>query len=315
LKFWILLGLFLVPSAEAKTLILLTDESSGKSAEGLKSAFLSTPPFSRMKDLEIKVVVKESARCEAWKGPATNSDEEKQPGGTARILHCNNSSDLATAQAENNGDYLIFVKNDPTYRGGGGNFPTMTTGSPALMGVHEFIHTLGFADEYSYPSAFEADMYCGLAARPGETKFAPYPGLSFNIAVFEDHPPYASDSQARSLHGGQIPWFGKISASTLITSGGQLGTARGKKLIGLYPAKTCIKSTKQKKSWQPGEETTLMESLSTNYLPPAYWDQIALAMGTTISGPSAEESVSGLGKRGARESPAEPDNASGSSAR
>lgn len=285
----------------ASTITIITDELSAEKAREVQALLKRTPPFSRMKTLKVNVSAKK-INCSTVSGPqptdttTTSVQEEYLPESCRtkgagddptlslqRLIQVDCGSALATVQAETNSDYLIFVKDDKSYGGSGGSFPTMTTGSPATVGVHELLHQMGMADEYEYSTACEADLFCVAATtREKSSKPGYLPSDSYNVTTFEDHPPYQNDARARAMHSSQIPWYSAIQSRTKITTGSNLGTPPGDNVIGLFRGQTCNKSSGRLKSWVSGNKMTLMESISTNYIPEHYWPTIAAALGETL---------------------------------
>ncbi|MGG2352376.1 hypothetical protein ACE4Z7_24550, partial [Salmonella enterica] len=86
---------------------------------------------------------------------------------------------------------------------------------------------LGFADEYQYSNACEADIYCDSSN--GDFKspsgYGALPGTSFNVAAFNAKSNYASSAEARKAHASRIPWLSQIPSSTELIHGHQLGTS------------------------------------------------------------------------------------------
>ncbi|MCB0379504.1 MAG: hypothetical protein KDD33_13515 [Bdellovibrionales bacterium] len=313
MRFALILFSLFSSMSQAAVITVLTDQPGGDAAKRLVARMKETPPFSRIKNLEFKIVKKKRLSCKKQQGITSESHEDKggkdSPSPTRQLpASCqvpkkqnvksrgaapNDDSDrlisydcsiFSEVQAQTNADYLVFVKDDNQFGGSGGQFPTMTSGSPPETGIHELLHQMGFADEYSYYTACEADIYCQNAqVQNANTRngFSFLPSGSMNVAVFPDKPPYSSDAQAKSMHAGQIPWFGSIKATTPIVSGSQLGTPKSG-VVGLFPGQTCVKSTAGVKSWVSGDEDNLMRSLYSNYIPRPFWDAIGEALGEPV---------------------------------
>lgn len=112
--------------------------------------------------------------------------------------------------------------------------------------VHEYLHTLGFKDEYVYAHGV-ADLYC----------HAHHSGA--NVVAIMPRSSYATDSTARSIHARQIPWMSYIVPSTLITSGSQLGTPdRFHEVTGLFKSDKCKNASKPISLWKPGHGPNIM---------------------------------------------------------
>jgi hypothetical protein len=289
----ILFSILLSSTVNAATLTILTDQKGSAKAKELKELITKTPPFSRIRNLDINIVEESSIECEKMQGMSENNSGSSESSANSSLpasckvtsakksknsdeedvgnrLVSYDCTSLAKVQSQTNADYLILVKNDSQYGGSGGTYPTMTTGSPAQVGLHELLHQMGFADEYSYYSACEADIYCDASM-----------GRSVNVAIFADKPPYSSDAQARGMHSKQIPWYGKIKPATEIITGSQLGTPKNG-LVGVYHGQTCELATNGAKGWVSGSEENLMESVYTNLIPEEHWQAISEALNEPI---------------------------------
>lgn len=320
-----LIAFFLSYSAHAAKIVLLTDQPGAAAANKLRDLFAITPPFSRMPELEIRVEERAKIECEKVTGLDTTTKEgvsereipsciaeakaeaekkanlatslatDKEKSAVTkeqkRLVSCADKSHLNAIQAELNADYMIYVRNDPIDGGGGGDGVTIvnTPSSDSLttIGLHEFMHAIGFADQYPYQSVCNADRFCNptreeLKEKIGRNGYGPFPRVAANLVSLPDEAPYASDAQARNRHGSQIPWFSKIKASTPIVTGNQLGTPK-KNVIGLFPARTCENTTEKMKLWRAGEETNIMLYAFTNYIPKVHWEVIAQALSVKIS--------------------------------
>lgn len=186
-----------------------------------------------------------------------------------RVVTCDSEAIIAHMAGENNADRVILVYDSASYGGASSSTAMVSVGLPTNGAIHELMHTFGFADDYMYASACEADTYCP------RWKSTP------NSTIFQDSPPYPSDAVARARHSSQIPWFAQILPTTLITTGSQLGTpVRG--AIGLYPGKQCIYSSDHLKIWSPGDLPTVMETLNVSYIPKSYWPAVAEGLHTRI---------------------------------
>jgi hypothetical protein len=251
----IFLLFFLASSAHAYKIAIYTDQANNKKAKEVVELFKKTYPFNQYQiDFEIKTISASELKC-----TSQGSDE--------RYTKCN--SEMIAKEAASKGiDQAIIVKSSNKYGGSGGSIPIITSGSPANMALHEYLHTLGLADEYPYPSS-EANYYCKQNDPQGT-----------NLTVIEPKASgYPSDSFARSEHMRQIPWGLRIKPETLITSGQTLGTGkvstqtltpsnnsddknRISTAIGLYAAPTCLKATPPVHMWQPNGEITIMNNLT-----------------------------------------------------
>lgn len=208
-------------------------------------------------------------------------------GGTPeRLISC----DTPTARTYLNGlkksegaRFAIVVKTDSRYGGSGGTNPVITSASPAAMALHELMHQLGFADEYGYYNACEADTYCGqqVGNDVSPSGFGNLPGTSFNVALFNSRGSYSGDSDVRAKHGAALPWLSAIASSTKLTTGSKLGSPDSSK-TGIFRAIVCDKASKRMETWQSTPNDTIMRTLQTTSIPRAYWNTIARSLGTSL---------------------------------
>lgn len=219
---------------------IYTDQPSQEKSKGLIEYLKTHPPFNRYEvEFEIKPMSTQELNC----GPAH---------GIARLITCDTAH--ITSVAHKSGiDQAFVVSNYPVYGGSGGTVPVMTTdsGIPYSTMVHEYLHTIGFGDEYAYRES-ETPLYCT------KQNMARY----INLAVIEPLGSYSGDYDARNKHAKQIPWYGKIESSTPIATT-ILGTPnQGQEVIGLFKARTCQNSPTRITVWRPGESINVMEKLS-----------------------------------------------------
>lgn len=319
-----LAALFVGFTAKAATVVIVTDQPGQTKAKEVASVLKSTPPFSRLKsfDIEFKSASTATIGChttllEAQKAKNFRSDDEAlryfesidrlahvhstaakfaEPipascGGDkskpTRLITCDTPKAnryLGAVKASMRADHVLVVLNLPQYGGSGGRYPVMTVGSPATMMIHEFLHQLGFADEYAYISACEADTYCDGFSGDMKSKsgYGYLPGTSFNIALFNAFNSYVDDQDVRNRHSTKLPWISSIGGSTPLQVEGKLGTPSNDGRIGIYTAITCSKASRRLDTWQPDSRTTIMQSLKTNYVPQVYWNTIAKSLGTRV---------------------------------
>jgi hypothetical protein len=310
--------------AHATTLLIVTDQTKAVKAQEVAALFRTTPPFSRMPDLTLKVIQtsptklgcqiapltvtaqelnlsQQSVRSEnlleqsEWHSPArknlmaeslpTSCDQKSAP--IARLISCDTPRStryLAALAKTEKAKYIVVAVTESRYGGSGGTYPVITTGSPASMAIHELMHQLGFADEYSYTNACEADMYCATKTYDSTSPsgYGLLPGTSFNVAAFNALSNYGSNADVRKAHSKVIPWLSLIAASTDLTNAGKLGSVSKADEIGLFRSIVCDKATKHLETWQSTTDVTIMQSLSTTYIPNDYWPTIAKSLGTTI---------------------------------
>jgi hypothetical protein len=318
----LLSSILTVTNASATTLLIVTDQPNAVRAREVRALFQNTEPYSLMKDLKLKVIQTTPTKlgCELAapsvedvSSTASNDDEallarsesrertvsitsalppscsvQPGPGPITRLISCDTpqtNSYLAALQRTERAQFAIVVVTDPRYGGSGGQRPVMTTGSPAAMAMHELMHQLGFADEYAYISACEADIYCTAGADDTKSAsgYGALPGTSFNVAAFNARPSYSSNEDARRAHAKQVPWISSIAPRTNIISNGKLGTPRTSGATGVYRAIVCDKATDHLETWQPVAVDTIMKTLSTTRIPKTYWPTIAKSLGTHIT--------------------------------
>lgn len=277
-------------------ILIVTDQPSKQRAKEARALFEQTAPFSFMNDLSIviKSIQTNEATCvrpyvdlqnakdspllrgmpsscrDLYSGKDQSPEAMKQRKAMERTIRCQSEKILNLA-GETNADYMIFIKDSPDWFGTSGEILTLSSKVPPEIAVHEFMHALGFGDEYNFPSRCEADIHC-----PHLMNLA-----YVNTTAFADFPPYSSDQSAREQHSRQIPWYGQIKASTKIVTGTELGTP-DKSRIGLFQVGICDKATEKIKSWKPGTEITVMEKANTAYIPRSYWPRIAEVLRTKI---------------------------------
>lgn len=258
-----------IGQARAYTILIVTDQQDLTKAKSDIEKLKATYPFSKF-DIDFKIarVRQEQLICGA-------------SHGIDRLVTCDAVKEkLQAVQTKLGGDHTIVIKDSQglaaeSEHGGsaavGGDMLVTTSHSHAGTALHEFMHSLGFSDEYIY-SLKDAKVYC-----------TPNKKASGNLAVITPKEPYSGDAQARGLHSSDIPWYNKISSSTLITNSGQskLGTVpNGNKVemkypvnnslypspfdepTGLYESDICRNGEIQLKFWKPGASKSIMGSLS-----------------------------------------------------
>lgn len=254
------ISFFLLYAGQAHALkyVIFTDQPGGKKAQDVVEMMKTTYPFSAH-DVEFEIVQATPAQLNC-------ASKTKDSSGKIikRAVTCEGTDGLQSWAARKGGDQAMVIK-DLDYHGGTsstGGVPVMTTGSHPRVMLHEYMHTLGLCDEYEF-KASEANIYCA------NIKDDP------NATVFEPRSSYSSDGEARRIHDGDIPWYGSILPSTLITTGSSLGTGETRKEkeapnntnipaalgepIGLYKGRVCKNASPAKTSWLPGGKITVME--------------------------------------------------------
>ncbi|MBI2520736.1 MAG: hypothetical protein HYV97_09975 [Bdellovibrio sp.] len=250
---------------EKYTFVIFTDESSGAKAREAQQKIQAQPPFSLF-ELTFLIEIVSSAKLGCYRDKDID-----------RLLLVDTKF-VTRRTAELGADQAMAIC-DTHFGGSGGNVPVASTGGGDVGKVllHEFLHTLGFADEYAY-SKSEAKSFCN----PRTPKV--------NLAYINPNNPYASDQAARSAHQSAIPWYSQILDRTLITHDRQLGTGTpARNVLGLFPAKTCEKADLH--TWKPGEAESVMED-ENNDLDAAYQTlvfEILIAKGLPLKTVQGEE--------------------------
>ncbi len=246
--------------------VIISDHESIPRAEAAVALIKSTYPFSQMGNqvvFEIKEANPKKMNC---KGNYLGID---------RLISCDAS--YIFQEAASVGPHRVLVTTSSAVGGAGGtgaaNGPLAIAGAgysvPTLL--HELLHTYGLADEYEYTES-EANTYCKENGHP-----AP------NSVSFEPRLSYASDAEARSIHGGQIPWYGDILLSTLITTGSELGSSPvtglrkvfSGRVAGLFRGGNCNKKVP---TWKPYFEDNIMKNHNVVDIPPIHAKAIVRAM-------------------------------------
>lgn len=286
-------AVFGASTAHAKKLLIVTNEPGAKKAMLIKNKIQTMQPFGALTSeefsIEIKQLDKQGPQIEckpkvvkyseaelvavryyaAQNGVKLSSaDEAKYKAGYTidRLVECDKAG-IARIGAHYQADQLLFVYNSPNQGGSGGDIPIILSGSIPGVGVHEWLHTFGLADEYAYTTSQEAALYC--ANRHW-----------VNVGMFNDQPPYRSSDDVRTRHRDQIPWLPQLSASNALVTGEQLGTP-SPQALGIFPSKTCTKLQKKLRSWKVSREETIMENTYSSYLPKAYWPPILRELGVS----------------------------------
>lgn len=279
------------PSAHAaKKLLIVTDQPGAKASLLIKNKIMTMQPFASLSESEFKIEIKQLDRsspkveCKPrvikyneaeivslvyWAKhngiTMSEADIQKYRKGYSieRLVECDKAA-ISRIGAQFQADQLLFVHNSPNEGGSGGDIPIILSGSIPGVGMHEWLHTFGLADEYPYENAQEATVYCM------ERHWV-------NVAIFNDQPPYRSSDDVRVRHRDQIPWLDAIPKNSKLVSGEKLGTPAPES-IGIFPAQTCTK-LKGVKSWKSTREETIMQNTYSNYFPKAYWAPILRELG------------------------------------
>jgi hypothetical protein len=286
-----LLGVF-NSTAMANKLLILTDEQSGAKAHEIAKLIQSTLPFKLLKSSEFTIEVEvldpkiKPIACAAKRIQYTDAeiyslqywskakgieisaaDLQKYKDGYTidRLVECDTPT-LASLGVQYQGDRMLFVHTSPYEGGSGGSIPVILSSSRSSIGLHEWLHTFGLADEYEYAQQ-EAPFFCA------KTDWV-------NVAIFNDAPPYAGNDDVRIRHKDQIPWLPYLSATAALTTDGHLGSPEFGNL-GIFRSRTCKLVTPELKSWKPTGYPTIMEDPFTNYIPKPYWPAVLSGLGIT----------------------------------
>lgn len=293
MKFALITTLLLSTSlAHAKKLLIVTDQESGAKAREIQQLITSTTPFKLLKASEFTVEVKvldrktkpvkcspkvikytdkeiESLKYWSEKNGIPLSKEQlskyKKGYTIGRLVDCDKQA-LASIGAQFQADRMMFVHESPWEGGSGGDIPIILSGSRSGIGMHEWLHSYGLADEYAYNKE-EAPFYCG------QHHWA-------NVAIFQEQPPYRSSDDVRVKHRDQIPFLPYISKNAVLITGEHLGSPKAGNL-GLFPSKTCANVTPALQSWKSSSNPTIMEDPYSTYIPKPYWPAILSGLGVS----------------------------------
>lgn len=278
-------------NASAKKLVILTDEPSGAKAREIQQLITSTSPFKLLKPSELTVEVHvidptEPIKCAPKVIKYTDQElyslkyySEKagipiseaqlamyKKGYTIdRLVDCDKEAITAIGQRFG-ADRLMFVHQSQWEGGSGGEIPVILSGSRSGIGMHEWLHGYGLADEYAYRRE-EAPFYCN------QHQWA-------NVAIFNSEPPYSGSADVRARHGSQIPWLPYLSSSAVLVNGTELGSPKAGNL-GIFPSKTCTAVVPTLQSWKSSSNPTIMEDPASTYIPKPYWPPILSGIGVS----------------------------------
>lgn len=262
-----LLSLLFITSAFATNrndpykIVLISDEGSETRTNEFMAYLRTQPPFNTIAPEDLQITVRR-----APPGAMNCRSPYMQDQNSQRLVTCDQGA-LRRIQRDERANFAVAITSTPPYYGGsGGQIPVATIGAPNHVVLHEMLHTWGAEDEYAYTSPQEVSRYC----HPGER--------GPNIAWFRDTPPYASDSSARTIHAGQVPWMGRIPSSMPVTQLPSLGSparpaGRGQQTIGLYPGAGCPERNGEK-SWKP-YATSIMNGHTDDFMYPVYADLVS----------------------------------------
>lgn len=247
------------PKAPYK-IIIFADAGARSRATQFKHYLKLKAPYNKMKDEDLEIKVMETPKDTMG---CSNSNPD-----SPRIVTCN-TRDLNKIKASEEAHLAMAFTSEGT-GGSGGDMPTASPDYPIQTMLHETLHTYGMADEYCYKGG-EIKTYCNP------------PTKKPNSAHFDDTPPYASDSTARSMHAKDVPWMSAIPVDRHITQGSSLGSEppakikKGEQVIGLYRGGTCDEKVdshgKKTQSWRP-YPLSIMGGYDDDTVYPLYEDVI-----------------------------------------
>lgn len=220
---------------------IFTDQPGGAKAQEIIRYMKTTPPMNQF-DIEFEILQRSSNHLDC-----------KSQNGIDRLIVCDSNKLLR--EASRLGFDEVFAVADSNKHGGSGGSISVISSSdqtPVDTILHEYMHVLGFGDEYEY-SASEAVHYCD------ESEVNSHLNL---VAIKPRDGGYANDSDARSYHSRSIPWFSLIKGNVPITNSNRLGTPGfyGNE-IGLFEAGTCKQSRTLKYVWRAGNNKNIMSHL------------------------------------------------------
>ncbi len=226
--------------------VIYTDEPSGQKAQEVAHYFRNTTPFN---EFDIEIVVKQM------------SSEELKCGsypGIERLVTCDERTIQRKAMSEDF-DQAFVVSDRDYYGGSGGQVPVITSSrrTPITMISHEYMHLLGFCDEYEFSEA-EADYYCSEESLRNKVNA---------VEITPKESGYSSDQEARGSHSGQIPWYGEILGTTPISAGTLGSPANHAADIGLFENNSCKKAKRKVHLWRPGGGSNIMHDLTAPVAP------------------------------------------------
>lgn len=285
----LLIGTWTIQS-QASQLVIVTDEASGAAASRLEKLIRVTYPFKLLSTSEFNIKIKVISESQSknlscapkkikYTEPEIHSlvyhsqragvtmseaDIKKYRDGYTidRLVECDSAA-LGILGAQEGADHMIFMKQSQHEGGSGGNIPVILSGSRPGIGLHEWLHSFGLADEYPYAS-HEAPFYC-------VQKWV-------NVAIFNALPPYRDSDDVRARHAEQIPWLPYISRHAKLVSREKLGSPE-KGNLGIFKSDTCRNVNPQLESWKSSSHPTIMENPFTNYIPKPYWSAILSGLG------------------------------------
>ncbi len=251
------------------TIAIYTDQKDNKNANEYVELMQKTFPFN-VYEIDYKIIGLEPkdlpCRVETDYKPGTAPSDPKTKVSESSVK-CDQVALIKKTQ-EMHADQAMVIKTDTEFAGSGGDIAMITTATPVSALLHEFLHVLGFCDDYEY-KAKDADIFC-------KDDGSVQNGVNAVIITPKDN--YKGDSDARRLHWSAITWNKLIENRTPITNsnGSKLGTGDINKdlapanntnsftilddPIGLYKGKVCNNASKPIVVWHPGGKVSIMDN-------------------------------------------------------
>lgn len=189
---------------------------------------ISSEPFKQLSEKGIFIINTEPL-------PATKTQCKGGFYGIPRLAECKTST---IKKACKGSDLCPIFTSVPFIGAGGDPYPISSSTFPWTTMLHEFIHTFGFSDEYSYTKT-ETPTYCGsLMKNPNEVQL---PETSL----------FASKSEAEEACITAIPWCEEAirEGNEVVTStsggfkiGSPLPPSCPNNTLGVYLGAGCMKA-------------------------------------------------------------------------
>ncbi len=235
-------------------IVIVSERGAKKLTQEFIDLMKTTQPFSLMgSQLAIEVVEGDPAKLDCKGGC----------GGMDRLICCNRGY-AAKLGAQHDANKVLIATSKAS-GGAGGSVPIGGVGYQPSVLLHEMLHSFNLGDEYMY-SYIEAENFCLPPAHYA------------NVISIRPRPRYASDAEAKQIHGHEIPWFGEIRSSTLITTANALGTTPrlyAPNRAALYPGGDCNLKIP---TWRPYYENNIMNNLNSVVIPPLHSSVIVKKM-------------------------------------
>jgi hypothetical protein len=268
---------YVEPTRPAKSyaIAIYTDQPEPTKAKEVIKLFESIYPFNRYAiDYKIVSVAPDFLKCKPY-------------AAGSRVVTCITGNVKAQA-AENGFDLAFVVKNMDGYGGSGGGWhpqkreiPVITTSTPAMAMLHEYLHFIGLDDEYVHPTADEAESYC-FSVGGENSRMASFvlpnnsdldPALSYNEQVrfvpwsslIKDST-FAAMSDIRDYKNNSSAGSGARTKSKYPVNFSDEPT-RAITPIGLYLSSACLRSARGTAYWIPSAEISIMEDTSAGLGP------------------------------------------------